>query len=163
LEVTREITPEVRIVGAPEKFADYGPVISDVYADCGPLGGIHAALTASNSDLNLVLAVDIPFVSARFLQYLVARAQTSGAFVTVPSINNYYQPLCAVYRKQFAELADQALKDGKNKIDALFQDASLYVISEEEIVSNGFSPTMFRNLNTPEEWEEAKRVFVSER
>ena len=74
IEVAREAVAVVKIVGDPRKFAAFGPVIEDVYHDRGPLGGIHAALTNSEAEWNLILAVDLPFVPAQFLKYLLARA-----------------------------------------------------------------------------------------
>src|SRR5690348_1515752 len=63
LDLARSVTPDVRIVGNPETFASFAPVVEDVFRDRGPLGGIHAALRASTKELNLILAVDVPFVS----------------------------------------------------------------------------------------------------
>ena len=156
IEAARAVVPDVKIVGDPVKFAAFGPVIDDVYRDRGPLGGIHAALASSQAELNLILAVDTPFVSAQFLRYLLARAESSGATVTVPSINGYFQPLCGVYCKPFLAVADRALSRGKNKIDQLFRDVTLCVVGEEEMAANGFEASIFRNLNTPEEWRAAK-------
>jgi molybdopterin-guanine dinucleotide biosynthesis protein A len=162
VELARETVPEVKIVGDPQKFGAFGPVIDDVYRNRGPLGGIHAALTSSEAEWNLILAVDVPFVPVQFLKYLLTRAESSGATVTVPSIGEYFQPLCAVYRKQFLSSAEQALSEGKNKIDQLFIDVSLCAISEDDMTMNGFDLSIFRNLNTPEEWQAARREFGSD-
>jgi phospholipid/cholesterol/gamma-HCH transport system ATP-binding protein len=161
VELAHEVAAEVKIVGNPEKFGAYGPVVADVYRDRGPLGGIHAALKDTDAEWNLMLAVDLPFLTAPFLYYLLQRAQSADAMVTVPSSGGYFQPLCAVYRKQFADLAERALAEGRNKIDQLFRGASVCIVSEEDMVTNGFTPSIFRNLNTPEEWEEARGEFVS--
>jgi molybdopterin-guanine dinucleotide biosynthesis protein A len=160
IEVAREAVPDVKIVGDPLKFAAFGPVIDDVYRDRGPLGGIHAALASSQAEWNLILAVDTPFVPAQFLEYLLARSESSGATVTVPSVAGYFQPLCGVYRKAFLSVADHALSLGKNKIDQLFREVTLCVVSEEEMTANGFDASIFRNLNTPEEWQAAKKSFA---
>src|SRR5256885_453653 len=56
VEVACEAVRDVKIVGDPLKFAAFGPVIEDVYRDRGPLGGIHAALTNSAAEWNLILA-----------------------------------------------------------------------------------------------------------
>ena len=159
VELVREIVPEVTIVGDPRKFRAFGAVIEDVYRDRGPLGGIHAALTNSLAELNLILALDLPFVPLRFLKYLLARADSSGATVTVPSIGSYFQPLCAAYRKGFLSAADGALSKGKNKIDQLFSEVALCSVSEEEMTANGFDVSIFRNINTPEDWQLAEREF----
>jgi molybdenum cofactor guanylyltransferase len=160
VELAQEAVPDVKIVGDPRKFAAYGTVIEDVYCDRGPLGGIHAALTNSLAEWNLILAVDLPFIPARFLKYLLTRAESSNATVTVPSLANRFQPLCAVYRKAFASIAERSLSEGKNKIDQLFREVILCAVSEEELIANGFDASIFRNLNTPEEWQAAKRDFV---
>jgi molybdopterin-guanine dinucleotide biosynthesis protein A len=161
LELARSITPEVRIVGDPAKFAPFAPVVEDVFRGCGPLGGIHAALRASQTELNFILAVDVPFVSAALLQYLTKRARGSAAVVTVAQTGGGWQPLCAVYRGDFADAAEQSLLAGRYKIDALFKPTRTQLITEVELESVGFSQQMFRNLNTPEELEAVRREDVS--
>jgi molybdenum cofactor guanylyltransferase len=151
LEVARSVTSDARIVGDAEKFAAFAPVAEDVFRGCGPLGGIHAALRASSAELNLMLAVDMPFVSRALLDFLVARARDSAAIVTVPHLPAGWQPLCAVYRRPFAELAEKALSNGRYKIDALFEENSTQAIQEDALEAAGFSPQVFRNLNTPED------------
>ena len=162
LELAHTVTPDVRIVGSAEKFASFGPVVEDVFRDSGPLGAIHAALRNSSSALNLILAVDVPFVSPAFLQYLLARAQNSAAVVTVVHAAGGWQPLCAVYRREFAEAAEAALRTGHYKIDALFDRVPTEVIEEAELAGAGFSATIFRNLNTLEELEAATREATRE-
>ncbi len=151
LELARSVTANVRIVGNPAKFQRFAPVVEDVFQGCGPLAGIHAALRSSQTDLNLILAVDVPFVSPTFLGFLIARARNSGATVTIARIGKGWQPLCAVYRRAFADTADKALRAGRYKIDVLFEDSQTQVLDEEELRVAGFTPELFRNLNTPED------------
>jgi molybdopterin-guanine dinucleotide biosynthesis protein A len=161
LGAARAITPEVMIVGERSKFASYGPVVEDVFRQRGPLGGIHSALAVSATELNLILAVDLPFIEPRFLKYLCHRAQATDAVVTLPRAAGGWQPLCAVYRKEFATLAEQALRLGQNKIDSLFADIRVRAIEEQEITSAGFSMDMFGNVNTPQDIKAAIRQGIS--
>ena len=161
LQLARSVSQDVRIVGDPAKFAPFAPVVEDGFRDCGPLAGIHAALRASPTELNLILAVDVPFVSPSLLQYVIMRAKTFAATATVPRTNGGWQPLCAVYRRQFADAAEKALRAGRYKIDALFATVETQAIEEEELRSAGFSEKMFRNLNTRDELEAAKTEDVS--
>jgi molybdopterin-guanine dinucleotide biosynthesis protein A len=154
LDVARAVTADVRIVGDAAKFAAFAPVVEDVFPGCGPLGGIHAALRASTTELSLMLAVDVPFVSAALLEYLIARAGSCSAIVTVARVGGW-QPLCALYRREFADAAESALRQGRYRIDALFEVVSTVVVSEEELAAAGFSASMFRNLNTPGDVEAA--------
>ncbi len=152
LDLARSVTADVRIVGGREKFAAFAPVVEDIFRDCGPLGGIHAALLASHAELNIMLAVDMPFISPEFLRYLMAQARaTGGAEVIVPRTGGRSQPLCAIYRRQFAAAAERALRAGQNKIDRLFNMVPARVIDENELQAAGFSAALFRNLNTPAE------------
>lgn len=156
LKAVGAVAEEVRIVGDAKKFAPFGQVVEDVYRDRGPLGGIHAALSSSTTPWNLMLAVDLPFVEREFLRYLLMGARESDATVTVPRSSGGLQPLCAVYQRRFAEVAEQSLRDGNNKIDVLFAKVETRVIEENELVRAGFSAEIFQNVNTPGEFEEAK-------
>jgi molybdopterin-guanine dinucleotide biosynthesis protein A len=151
LGLARSVTADVRIVGDAAKFKAFAPVVEDVFRDCGPLGGIHAALRASAAELNFMLAVDLPFVSRKLVDYLIARARISNAIVTVAQAGRGWQPLCAVYRREFGDAAETALREGRYRIDVLFDRWRTQVISVEELKACGLSAEMFRNLNTPEE------------
>jgi molybdopterin-guanine dinucleotide biosynthesis protein A len=158
LDLARSVTPHVRIVGSPGKFAPFAPVVEDIFRDCGPLGGIHAALLASQTKLNLMVAVDTPFVSWAFLQFLISQARsTPEAAAVVPRDGGSSQPLCAIYRREFADAAERALLVGRNRIDVLFTEVRTRMIEKEELEGAGFSRAIFRNLNTPEELEAEKR------
>ena len=156
LEVCRTVTSDVRIVGDRKKFAPFAPVVEDVFPGCGPLAGIHAGLRDSETDWNVVLAVDLPFVSPALLLFLVAQARESRAMVTVPRAGEGWQPLCAIYRRAFADAAETALRAGRYKIDALFDESLIRPVGEEDLRRAGFSPEVFRNLNTPKELAEAR-------
>jgi molybdopterin-guanine dinucleotide biosynthesis protein A len=156
LELAQTVSQDVHIVGERGKFAAFGAVIEDTYRDRGPLGGIHAALRNSTKELNVILAIDLPFLEARFLRYLISRAQPERNIVTVPQAAGGLQPLCAAYRRVFADGAERALREGQNKIDLLFAVEGTCVLSEQELLRDGFSASMFRNINTSEEFESAR-------
>jgi len=158
LELAAGVAKDVRIVGDPSKFAAFGRVIEDIYCEHGPLGGIHAALKSSSTELNLMLAVDLPFVAPNFLKYLVSVARDGNAVVTVPRASDGLQPLCAVFRRGFVEVAEQSLAQGKNKIDALFSNVDTRIVEPETLSHAVFSSEIFRNLNTPEEFEKAAKM-----
>src|SRR5262245_53954776 len=99
LEVAQGVAPTVRIVAPQEKFLTIARTIEDIFPDCGPLGGIHAALTRTTTELNLALAVDLPFVEPDFLKYLIAQASQVSALVTVPQAGKGLQPLRSEERR----------------------------------------------------------------
>jgi molybdopterin-guanine dinucleotide biosynthesis protein A len=161
--IVGQASDKVFVSGPREKF---GPeAIEDILPGRGPLGGIYAALASSSADLNLILAVDLPFVEADFLKYLVRRAEaeirrqteSGGVMAVVPRARGGWQPLCALYRRQLVDVAEKALRQKRYKIDLLFAQVPVLAIDEAEILQAGFSLKMFDNLNTREEFELAQR------
>lgn len=158
LKLARSVAPEVRIIGDAKKFAPWGEVVEDIYPEHGPLGGIHAALAGTPTELNLVLPIDMPLLDARFLQFLIENALANAAVVTVPRTCGRLHPLCATYRKAFIDIAKRSLEANRNRIDALFREVATQIIEEETILQNGFSPSLFRNVNTPQDWMELQSL-----
>ena len=163
LSAVGAVCDSVAVVGDPAKFAKlesmkYASVVADIFLGCGPLAGIHAALAHSAAEMNLMLAVDMPFVSKELLAFLFAAAEDEDnhAIVTVPRTGKGLQPLCAVYRRDFATTAERALRAGKYKIDAAFSSVAVRVIEEVELAAAGFSEQSFFNVNTPQDRLKAK-------
>jgi len=153
LKIAAAVAGKVVIVGPRERYATHGDVVEDVYPGCGPLGGIHAALQATQTELNLVLSVDMPLMTVAFLRWLLEQARNATELIVVPDALGGQQPLCAVYRRSVRSLAEQALKDERYKIGHLFSRVPTRYISEREMRQAGFSPEVFRNVNTAEEYE----------
>ncbi|MGC2184146.1 MAG: molybdenum cofactor guanylyltransferase [Terriglobales bacterium] len=162
LQLVTSAAGSARIVGSAAKFAAFGPVIEDIYPGQGPLAGIHAALAGTHTELNLIVAVDMPFLLPELLSHLVAQARRTPALVVVPAAGGGLQPLCAVYRQAFAEVAERSLRAEENKIDRLFSQVKTQVIEQGDLERNGFTEEMFRNLNTEQDWQEAKRKLSAQ-
>lgn len=144
----RTVTTDVAIVSPRTDLVRYAPVIHDIYPDRGPLGGIHAALASSSHDFNLMLAVDMPFVDPELLRRLLVVANESQTPVTAPQTRDGWQPLCAVYRREFAPVAERSLRGDDYKIDRLFKEVSTRIVSEAELHTWGYTPQVFMNLNS---------------
>lgn len=165
IALAKLVTVHVQVVAPAARFLEtfvtgIGGTIEDIYPGQGPLAGIHAALRQTSTALNLILAVDLPFVESRFLRYLISEAARSGAMVSAPRTAQGWQPLCAVYHRDFAGIAEAALQAGKNKIDSLFEQCETRAVEQEELERMGFSESMFENLNTPEEFAVAAQKLA---
>jgi len=101
-----------------------------------------------------MLAVDTPSIGPGFLAWLLQQARASGEFAVVPEALGGLQPLTAIYHRPLRVMAEQALKSGDYKIGHLFSLVPTRHISEAEIRAAGFSPMLFRNVNTVEEYED---------
>ena len=157
METAAAVAGKVVIVGPRDRYALYGDVVEDIYSGCGPLGGIHAALSATGTDFNLILSVDMPLMNTEFLGWLLDQAQNATELIVVPDALGGQQPLCAVYRRSLVTVAEQALKNGDYKIGHLFPRVPTRYIPEAEVCKAGFSPQIFRNVNTAEEYEAVLR------
>jgi molybdopterin-guanine dinucleotide biosynthesis protein A len=157
LRKVREATEEYFIVGPKDKFMAYGRTVPDQFPGAGPLGGIHAALKRTRTDLSLVLAVDTPFVKTEFLEFLIEQASHMGAMITVPRADGRLQPLCAVYHKDFLAVAEKAIKAGNFRVDAAYPLGRVCEINLDSPSSqeHRFDVSMFANLNTQQDYEAA--------
>lgn len=159
LAALREVCRTVAILGRHDMHGTLAPVYEDIFPGCGPLSGIHAALTNSKTEFNLIIAVDTPFLEPSFLSYIGERAIASGCVVTAPEINDYPQPLCSVYSLDFLPVAEQALRSGNYKIVPLFPRGKILIIKQSELKQFAFATDMFENLNTPDDLARARRRY----
>jgi molybdopterin-guanine dinucleotide biosynthesis protein A len=104
----------------------------------------------------MMLAVDMPFVTRQLLKFLFDVASNDDAIVTVPRTVRGLQPLCAVYRRDFAAVAEESLKAGRYKVDAAFVSLPLRIIDESELAGAGFAEKSFFNVNTPQDRRNAE-------
>jgi molybdopterin-guanine dinucleotide biosynthesis protein A len=156
LSTMRKVTGDVYILGSPELYQTCAPAIPDIFPGCGPLSGIHAALTRTKTEFNVIIGVDTPFFSDELLRYVAERAIASRAVVTAPQVNARPQPLCAVYSRAFLPVAERGLQAGEYKVASLFPDEGTLLISQRELEQLAFTAQMFQNLNTPEDLERAR-------
>jgi molybdopterin-guanine dinucleotide biosynthesis protein A len=158
-----------RIAAARSDLSSHAGVIADLHPGCGPLSGIEAALAASSRPLNVFLPVDVPLLPAQFLLWMLQRAETTGALVTVPRINGWPQALCAVYHRDLLGHISASLVAGDYKVMHVVNSAagplsqsprsrSMDVFDVELVASANpqllaFSPLplyrWFHNCNTP--------------
>jgi len=155
--VLGQVCEKVFILGPQRVYGRFGECCEDIYRDCGPLGGIHAALLKSNTPYSLVTAVDTPFISAEFFSYMIERALNSSAMVTVPRIGGVVQPACVVFSREFRPLAEAALKAGKYKVEPVFPAEKTLLLTEKDLNQFAQAGEMFENLNTPEDFERARK------
>ncbi len=113
-----------RIAAARSDLSSYAAVVADLHPGCGPLSGIEAALAATSQPLNLFLPVDMPLLPAQFLAWMLLRAETTGALMTVPRINGQPQPLCAVYHRNLLASLSASLLAGNYKVMAAVTTAA---------------------------------------
>jgi molybdenum cofactor guanylyltransferase len=139
--------------------ADGLTVIADEWPGMGPLGGIATALRESNAPWNLMVACDLPYLTRPWLEFLVARALASEADAVVPTNVRGAEPLCAVYHKRCEVAICAALQRGVRKVTDGLKDLLVELIDPFEWKAFDSDGLLFKNMNTPEDYEEARRKF----
>jgi molybdopterin-guanine dinucleotide biosynthesis protein A len=145
------------ITNTPELYRRFGlPMFADVIPEAGSLGGIYTGLVHANTPYSLCLACDMPFVKPDFLRLLCAVAPEAD--VVIPRNAEDFQPLCAVYSQACREPIRHCIERGRLKITGFFDQVRVRVIEGEELARYDPQDVMFFNANTPEEYEQARRL-----
>lgn len=145
------------VVGRPETYQRIGlRAIADDWPGCGPLGGIATALRASDTEWNLIVACDLPYLACEWLQFLSRRARQSVADAVVPMSEHGAEPLCAMYHSRCEPAIRGALAQGTRKVTEGLVRVRLEYLELTEWKCFDSDGLLFKNMNTPADYEEAK-------
>jgi molybdopterin-guanine dinucleotide biosynthesis protein A len=131
-------------------------VVADDFPGAGPLGGIATALRASSVEWNLIVACDLPYLTREWLEFLIGRALRSDADAVVPMNERGAEPLCAMYRKRAEGAIRAALDRGTRKVTDGLADVRIEFIEPGEWKGFDSDGLLFKNMNSPADYEEAK-------
>lgn len=139
----REHTTEYIHLGDKRRLS----VVSDLYTDCGPLGGMEAAMRLYPSDCWLILAVDLPFFDFSRVPALLA-ADTSEYDAVIPVVDGRENPLAALYKGRVYEKIRTALADGDYRVRKIYNKKAAFI--DETPYAR-----QYLNMNTPIAYKEA--------
>ena len=140
---------------APETGAGVS-LVTDLQPGRGPLMGLSAGLAASDTDLNLVVGCDMPFVNGALLSRMAAFA--AGCDAAVPRAEGRVQPLHAVYSKSCLPIIRDLLDSGVRRLGALADAANTRWVEQDELAAMGEDGAAFLSLNTPEDVKRAEAL-----
>jgi molybdopterin-guanine dinucleotide biosynthesis protein A len=145
----RLVSRTVIVANDPEAFADAGvPVLPDAVPGSGSLGGIYTALAHAGGPV-LVLACDLPFVTAPFLARVIEAGR--GADIAIPRGHDGYQPLCANYAPACAGPLRRRIELGALKVVDLLADVRVRELGPEEIATFDPDGLLLLNVNTADD------------
>src|SRR2546426_12054394 len=139
-------TDEVQVVGRDP--------LPDRIPGRGPLSGIATALEVSSTDTNLILAVDLPFLTKDFLLYFRSQIERSSRRLFACKIGSHF-PLCLGVRKGLLPEIEHLLSSDDRSLHGWITGSDAEILSEPQLQSTGFDASIFHNLNTPEDYERA--------
>lgn len=142
-----EAAGNVAILGDPACYGHFGfPVLADRIPDCGPLGGLFTALSSTDADWNLLVACDMPGITVELLRRLIGDAACCTGDALVPRVDGRWEPLCALYHRRLAAAAEAALQRKSLKMQEFVSQIRACPWDEPGL-------EVFRNVNTPEQYE----------
>lgn len=128
---------------------EFGVVVEDLWPDCGPLGGLYAALDACKSDALVAVPCDVPLFTGELAEALYRCLKEGGAetdAVIVRTNDGRIHPLCGVYRKRCRSMLRQCLDEKE-----LRMQHALSRMQIKEFAADVQS-WRFKNVNTPEDF-----------
>jgi molybdenum cofactor guanylyltransferase len=140
-----------------KSFPSFGFVF-DVFPERGALGGIHAALKNCERDWALILACDLPFVTAaaiKALANIVLNSAENIAAVVPKQSDGRIQPLCAAYRvKDCLSEIEKLLNDETSPpARRLLEIVPTRLIEPDELAPSEARDFLFFNVNRPSDFE----------
>jgi molybdopterin-guanine dinucleotide biosynthesis protein A len=153
----RAVAARVCVVSSRAGAGSHGlPVVEDLRAGVGALGGLHAALTSCGAEWAAVVACDLPFVTGGLLARLAsARSDETDAVVPVQG-DGRLQPLCALYRARVClERVEEMIRAGELRPRLLSSRVRARLVAFEELRDLAGSESFFVNVNTPEDYARA--------
>jgi len=148
------VSHAVREAAGSAVFVGNPPLgIPDLFPGEGPLGGILTALHHSEAEWNLIVACDMPEITADVLRQLLDRAEAAtggraaGCDALLPCHEGKPEPLCAVYRLGARDTMERHFNSGVRKVTAALDGLTVVRLEIAEVRA-------FQNVNTPRDWME---------
>ncbi|WP_299119083.1 NTP transferase domain-containing protein [uncultured Tenacibaculum sp.] len=124
--------------------------IHDTFLNLGPFGGICSAFQKDPNSAWLVLATDLPFVNNTLIQLLLEKRNPSKLATAIKGKDKEFpEPLITIYEPKAYSKLLQYLAQGYSC------PRKMLINSEVEIIE--VDDNLIRNINTPEEFELAKK------
>lgn len=130
--------------------------MADRVPGAGALGGVYTALSEACTEQVLVLACDMPFLTAAFLEWLVAQGRVAD--VAVPRDRRGRHPLCASYARRVAPHFRRRIEAGALRMGEALEGLDVREIGPEELERFDREGRLLLNVNTPEDYARACRA-----
>jgi len=151
INTLKKCTHPIIILSNNNNYKSFGyPIFADEVKNSGPLSGICKGLSITNTDWNVFMTCDSPFVKQELVQFLIN--QTANHQAIIPSYKGKIYPLNALYHRSSLGVFKNQLNNKHLKVkDALvFLKVKTVELNEEHPFFNQKSLT---NINTFEEYE----------
>ena len=147
------------VTNRPGDYAHLGvALIEDKICAQGPLGGIHAGLCETASELNFIVACDMPFLQTDFIRYMAEASL--GYQATLPRDGAATEALHAFYTKDCVAPIEKCLQEGKRRIIDFLPQVRTRYLEKAEYQGYQWSREIFFNVNSNLELLTAQRLLL---
>jgi len=158
--VTTNRPAEYEFLNASTRSARRLRLVPDLKPGRGALGGLYTAIASAASPLVAVVACDMPFASPKLFEGARKLIVEEGADVVIAKTEEGYEPLHALYRRETCLPAiEAAISADQWKVISWFPQVKVRTLTSDEVKSLDPAGLCFWNLNTPEEFVEAEKIF----
>ena len=130
--------------------------LEDAHQDAGPLGGLLAALEATEAEAVLLLACDLPFVGPPLMQLLLAAEP--GSPIVIPRSGGVVQPLCGRYAAYLRPVLQAYLAGGGRKVMG-FVSSCHHAYLDIDPGHPLFQPSLLSNINFRDDLAQAASIM----
>lgn len=161
VRILRSVVDPVVVVAGPSQEVPALPddvrVVRDEHEHLGPLAGMEVGLRALLGVVQAayVSSCDVPLLRPEFVAEMIRRLGRHE--LAVPREGDFYHPLAGVYCTSLAERVHQLVADQRLRPLFLIQTSDAVEVSVEELRTVDPQLHSLRNLNRPEDYEEALR------
>lgn len=155
LTLLRALTPHILIVASDEhRYREAGvPVVRDRIGGAGSLGGLYTALLEAPTDQLVVMACDMPFLTAPFLTRLAALG--AGVDAAIPRDAGGRHPLCAAWARRAAPRLRASIDRGELRILDALADLEIREMAADQLTPFDPDGRLLLNVNTPHDYARA--------
>ncbi len=152
--VLSKVTQRISTVGSRyDKDIWKLPNVPDKFFQWGALGGLHAALSACETEWTLVVACDLPFVTEELFKRLAVLRGNYDAVVPIQS-DRKCQPLSALYRTEIClNIVEELITNAKRRPLDLLEKINTRFVEPIEWSDLTNAEHFFKNINTPKDYE----------
>ncbi len=145
IDLLRRYTDRILISSSNSGYSQFGyEMVPDILYGLGPASGLATTLTFSETDWNIVLACDLPFLEAELIEQMLEK--TDGNQAVIPVHNGVIEPLAGLYTRELGTNFEEAISNENFALHKILANCKVHYFETERLLEK--YPNLFSNFNT---------------
>lgn len=139
------------VTNTPDEFIEFRnyKIVGDLILNAGPLGGIHAGLSASSKEAVFVFAGDMPFLDKRLILSMIDDYMGAACDALIPRIGGFIEPLHSIYNNSVINRLEEYLRNDRGC--AVRDFIELLDVKYMKLEGSADIRRAFTNINSPDD------------